>query len=365
MVLALDAGNVKSYNATGTVYSTGWSGSVVNPSNSFDGNLSTATGLPGGNSTATYTFAGGLSVSGTVRIYVSFGASSSQVSGLPNVIVVDGTDVSSKMAAANLYTDGVGAGWIDVTSEVGSTFDTIVLTGTFARANPIIYAIEVNGQILIDFINPTTWTDLSGRGNNGTLTNGPTYSSANGGSIVFDGGDDYISIGSQSLVGSGNTPFSVELWFYNTKTLTSGQETIPIRVKQDTEFFVSLKNVSGTFNIYAVFRGQTQWGIPLTQSDYVNKWICLTIVYNGGGKSTASSYDIYSNAVKLPYGTNNLGGAGGVPNCNLLGADGSSGCNATAGFYQGNISAYKVYNRALSAAEVSQNFNALRGRFGI
>ena len=67
----------------------------------------------------------------------------------------------------------------------------------------------------------------------------------------------------------------------------------------------------------------------------------------------------------MPTGTNNLGGAGGVPNCNLLGADGSSGCNATGGFYQGNISAYKVYNRALSAAEVSQNFNALRYRYGI
>jgi hypothetical protein len=59
----------------------------------------------------------------------------------------------------------------------------------------------------------TTWTDLSGRGNTGTLTNGPTYSSANGGSIVFDGVDDYVNIGSQSLVGSGTSPFSVELWF--------------------------------------------------------------------------------------------------------------------------------------------------------
>jgi hypothetical protein len=38
----------------------------------------------------------------------------------------------------------------------------------------------------------TTWTDLSGNGRNGTLTNGPTYSSANGGSIVFDGTDDFV-----------------------------------------------------------------------------------------------------------------------------------------------------------------------------
>jgi hypothetical protein len=211
----------------------------------------------------------------------------------------------------------------------------------------------------------TTWTDLSGRGNTGTLTNGPTYSSANGGSIVFDGVDDYISIGSQSLVGSGNTPFSVELWFYNTKNWTSGQENVIIRVKQDTEFFVSLNNSSGTFNIYAVFRGATQWGIPVTKSDYVNRWVCLTVVYNGGDKNTATSYDIYSNGVKLPYGTTNFGGAGGVSNCNILGADGTSGCNAALTFYQGNISAYKVYNKALSASEISQNYNALRSRYGI
>ena len=38
----------------------------------------------------------------------------------------------------------------------------------------------------------TTWTDLSGQGNNGTLTNGPTYSSANGGSIVLDGTNDDV-----------------------------------------------------------------------------------------------------------------------------------------------------------------------------
>ena len=39
----------------------------------------------------------------------------------------------------------------------------------------------------------TTWTDISRNGNNGTLTNGPTFDSANGGSLVFDGVDDYVN----------------------------------------------------------------------------------------------------------------------------------------------------------------------------
>ena len=43
----------------------------------------------------------------------------------------------------------------------------------------------------------TAWTDISGKGNNGTLTNGPTYSSADGGAIVFDGINDHIDLGTQ------------------------------------------------------------------------------------------------------------------------------------------------------------------------
>ena len=58
----------------------------------------------------------------------------------------------------------------------------------------------------------TTWTDLSGNGNNGTLTNGPTYSSANGGSIVFDGVNNYCRITSSAITNLTNN-FSVEIWY--------------------------------------------------------------------------------------------------------------------------------------------------------
>ena len=54
----------------------------------------------------------------------------------------------------------------------------------------------------------TTWTDLSGNGNNGTLTNGPTYSSANGGSLVFDGTNDYT----QTPLSGTFPQITVEFW---------------------------------------------------------------------------------------------------------------------------------------------------------
>ncbi len=63
----------------------------------------------------------------------------------------------------------------------------------------------------------TTWTDLSGNGNTGTLTNGPTFSSANGGSIVFDGVDDYVNCGNASSLNFERTnSFSFCFWIYPT-----------------------------------------------------------------------------------------------------------------------------------------------------
>jgi hypothetical protein len=60
----------------------------------------------------------------------------------------------------------------------------------------------------------TTWTDLSGNGNTGTLTNGPTYSSANGGSISFDGTNDYVTIPDSPSWDVNNGGYSICFWMY-------------------------------------------------------------------------------------------------------------------------------------------------------
>jgi hypothetical protein len=214
----------------------------------------------------------------------------------------------------------------------------------------------------------TTWTDLSGNSNNGTLINGPTFSAGNQGSIVFDGTDDYISIGSQNIVGTGTSPFSVELCIYNTKNWGVGEYTMLFRAQQDSEFFVTLYNPSGTLLSTPIFRGNyTMWSTPITPANFVNKWAFLNYVYNGGDKGTATSYVSYLNGVQLPTGTVNMGPANGglASNCNIIGVDGDNGCNSiNGGLLQGKISLYKLYNRVLSAGEVLQNYNAVKSRFG-
>jgi hypothetical protein len=358
LVLALDAANNKSYPRIGTVWSSGWAGSFSNPTYSFDGNLSTATIQ---NGTATYTFAGGgLSVSGTVRIYVTFGASSGQVAGLPNVIVVDGTDVSSKMAAANVYTTGVGAGWIDITSEVGSVFNTIVMTGTSNRSNPSIYAVEVDGQILIDAVAATSWTDLSGNGNTGTLTNGPTFSNVNGGSIVFDGTNDYVdTVNTGTTFQFANVTFTVSLWI---KTSATSGVIISKGATASTAGwmfqFDSAGTVSGTTK---GSDGTNTYNRSSTATVNNNTWRNIVAVYTTNTTTLGSNTtSIYIDGV-LSNGTGTLGGLVYATTTDTI----QIGRRPTGAYWSGSVSNIQIYNRELTASEVLRNYNAVKSRFGL
>jgi len=70
----------------------------------------------------------------------------------------------------------------------------------------------------------TTWKDLSGNANNGTLTNGPTFSNVNGGVIVLDGTDDYVSLTSTDSLRPSNVTLSV--WFNRNNSTIVGNEAI-------------------------------------------------------------------------------------------------------------------------------------------
>ena len=196
----------------------------------------------------------------------------------------------------------------------------------------------------------TTWYDLSGNDSNGTLTNGPTFNSANSGSIVFDGTNDYISLSSQTAIFS-NSSFTISLWMYP-------------QDPQDNMMIFATYGPGPNFNNKAV--------VIRLQPDNV----VLFAFYNDDLSSTGTfTYNVWQNLVcTYNYATDT---SSIYINGNLIGTGANGPCTETGvmtmrignwfnqEFYLGNISLFSLYNRSLSQTEITQNFNAQKGRFGL
>ncbi len=194
-------------------------------------------------------------------------------------------------------------------------------------------------------------TDISGRTNNGTLVNGPTYSSANGGSLVFDGVDDYVS-------------------FTSNPSLTN---------QMSAEVWVKLNDPQGV-NASGLILGRENSYRMLYSSSAID-WICATTNngwYTTGTVISAGSVTPFSSTLHIVAtydGVNNkiyingtLRTTGSLISGDVLTSGTYYLMRTTAGnvdYGQGNIYSHKIYNRALTAQEIQQNFIATKGRYGI
>jgi hypothetical protein len=200
----------------------------------------------------------------------------------------------------------------------------------------------------------TTWTDLSGSGNNGTLVNGVGYNSGNGGSLVFDGVDDYVTL-SSSQIAPGTGAFTWNFWVRHIPTGGGvGRYSILLSgTGSNTVYGVVYMNSDTGLGYYAL-------GNRILDSDpsFDDKWWHIAFVGNGG-LSGSRTLKLYRNGVQAgsTY-TYNYNFTSTTP---IIGANHSS----FAELMRGNVSNVSYYNRALTAAEISQNFNALRSRYGI
>ena len=221
----------------------------------------------------------------------------------------------------------------------------------------------MNGLVLaLDAGNPksypgsgTTWTDLSGNSNTGTLTNGPTYNSANGGAIVFDGTDDYVNCGSPSILNSFSSGVTCCAWIKSSSTnIYSGiiQKWYQSGFQGGYQMYISTGNV-------------VNFSIGDNLSAY-SGIVGTTNVINGIWHYCVGTYDLSTIKVYVDTSLNgSFASSRSVVNSNnstlYVGQDDFSPSRR----FNGNIAQASVYNRALSAAEIQQNFNALRGRFGL
>jgi hypothetical protein len=200
----------------------------------------------------------------------------------------------------------------------------------------------------------TTWTDLSGNSNNGTLTNGPTYSSANGGSLVFDGSDDYGSISSV-------TPDTGDFTIGFIYQLTGSTGRGGLFERKPTSPYNGFSLGQGASNNWAfAISGTSDYNNRIVVDfDYpsLNTWYFDVAVYSNG--NTVSAYRNGS-FVSSDTGTSqgNLSAQGTRTDFLIANRDLATSLPV-------KVAQVQVYNRALSASEVQQNFNALRGRFGI
>jgi len=209
----------------------------------------------------------------------------------------------------------------------------------------------------------TVWKDLSGNGNNGTLTNGPTFDSGNGGSISFDGVNDYTIIGNttpSSLLG--NPVFTVEGWFKKSGSW-SGGSTWGIGGNGSLQGINSW--TAGATDIISIdLWGTSTYSTGQTYS--ANIWKYCVWIYRGS-TFTTSNISIYIDTVEYTgLSLQILRGGSGTPNINNSGIVlGRAGTIENAYYGKPVISNFKIYNRALSNTEILQNYNATKSRFGL
>ena len=194
----------------------------------------------------------------------------------------------------------------------------------------------------------TAWTDLSGNSRDGTLTNGPTYSSADGGSIVFDGSNDFVQCTGSLTV----TAATFVAWIkrngnqgaYDGILLSRGTNTTGMNFSSySNQLGYHWNDASATYN----------WSSGLTVPDLTWCMVAVSVT-----STTATAYLCQAGGTTTAINTVNHSSS--LLNDIKLAQDDFGGR-----FFNGNISVAMLYNRALTADEITTNFNALRGRYGI
>jgi hypothetical protein len=187
---------------------------------------------------------------------------------------------------------------------------------------------------------------LSGNGNTGTLVNGVGYSGDNLGSLVFDGVDDYANFGDNSTFNAtlnGSTNWSISYWV---NPLTNGRVLDRGNIGADPTGALEL-------NVQSISRNNTSGGSSSLSVNIIGTgWNYVNVTRTSSLLLSWYLNGVFSNSSQL---TESYSGSG-------IWKIGRRAAN-TSSIYQGNIAQVSIYNRALTAAEIQQNFNALKSRF--
>jgi Concanavalin A-like lectin/glucanases superfamily len=197
----------------------------------------------------------------------------------------------------------------------------------------------------------STWFDVSGNNNHITLTNGPTFSSTNGGCIAFDGVDDFGTINSNTSLTMSQPTLLV--------VCTGGgfNSTVLAKGGNGSYWNYGLRVRGSTTNFYA--RNNNSDTISPTFSSTNSAFSVYGMVWNG------STVKFFRNGI---YGGDNNSTYSPVANNSLflrIGCAWNQLTSTNVEFFQGEIASIYIYNRALSDNEMISNQNNLKSRFGL
>jgi hypothetical protein len=208
----------------------------------------------------------------------------------------------------------------------------------------------------------TSWADLSGNGNTGTLINGPTFNSGNSGSIVFDGVDDYVNCGNRTTLNITNSVTLISWFKLNQLPSSVGNPNLIDKWDWPNNLRVySIGTEGGALSSMISSDGSFTNRLVVLDTEPVKideyYFICMT--YDGqklsffknntiiGTSSYNTTYPIFdSPSTETWIGRSRDSGQGGR-------------------WISANVGSSQIYNRALSASEVLQNYEAVKSRFGL
>jgi hypothetical protein len=185
----------------------------------------------------------------------------------------------------------------------------------------------------------TIWNDLSGNNNSGSLINGPTFNSANGGSIVFDGVNDYVSGNIQNA-----TTYTINVWAYNLSNTTIGGSVISTAISPPSPS--TFIQIGGDYNPW-----QFNFSVSNVKAT-INQWVMLTAI------QTATTQQLYINGVPVINTISNIATTN-------LGTTYNIGRRTDGVYLNTYVAILQIYNRVFSTTEILQNYNAQKSRFGL
>ena len=218
----------------------------------------------------------------------------------------------------------------------------------------LVFAVDAGSERCYD--GTTTINSLVGS-STGTLTNGVTYQSINGGVFDFDGSDDYISLPASLITAlHGGTEASICIWIKNDGVNNGVGTSGIIQLSGFNSSNGNLWFYSNGYTYLDIFRTSRVEQVFANNTEVSTNWNLLTVTTVPG----TNGWKCYMNGVLKKQTTGNST----VSVANIQGGL-TLGRNSSSRYTNGKIAACQIYDTALTAAEVLQNYNAQKSRFGL